>query len=286
MDIFFTYLYQISFTVSILVLISLGLALIFGMMKVINLAQGEFLMLGAYFCVLTSNLGAPLWVAIPVAGILVGLFGVIVERTIIQWLYGRVLDTLLATWGISLLMIGIITTVAGPQSYSVSSNIGRLEVGDFVIPGWSMVIIAGAILMLLSTYLILRFTNLGLIVRGTMQNPQMASALGTNTSMIYMMTFGFGSAMTGLAGALLVPLFGASPTMGGLYIGKAFIAVISGGPWPLIGTISASGLFGSIDGVVSYLFSPVFGEIFVLLVAIVMLRLLPSGITGRMRKGI
>tara|TARA_R110002012_G_scaffold61384_2_gene160981 strand:- start:998 stop:1858 length:861 start_codon:yes stop_codon:yes gene_type:complete len=286
LDIFFTYLYQISFTVSILVLISLGLALIFGMMKVINLAQGEFLMLGAYFCVLTSNLGAPLWVAIPVAGILVGLFGVIVERTIIQWLYGRVLDTLLATWGISLLMIGIITTVAGPQSYSVSSNIGRLEVGDFVIPGWSMVIIAGAILMLLSTYLILRFTNLGLIVRGTMQNPQMASALGTNTSMIYMMTFGFGSAMTGLAGALLVPLFGASPTMGGLYIGKAFIAVISGGPWPLIGTISASGLFGSIDGVVSYLFSPVFGEIFVLLVAIVMLRLLPSGITGRMRKGI
>lgn len=286
MDIFFVYLYQISFTVSILVLISLGLALIFGMMKVINLAQGEFLMLGAYFCVLTSNLGAPLWVAIPVAGILVGLFGVIVERTIIQWLYGRVLDTLLATWGISLLMIGIITTVAGPQSYSVSSNIGRLEFGSVVIPGWSMVIIAGAILMLLATYLILRFTNLGLIVRGTMQNPQMASALGTNTSMIYMMTFGFGSAMTGLAGALLVPLFGASPTMGGLYIGKAFIAVISGGPWPLIGTVSASGLFGSIDGVVSYLFSPVIGEIFVLLVAIVMLRLLPSGITGRMRKGI
>lgn len=286
MDTLFIYLYQISFTVSILVLISLGLALIFGMMKVINLAQGEFLMLGAYFCVLTSNLGAPLWVAIPAAGVLVGLFGVIVERTVIQWLYGRVLDTLLATWGISLLMIGIVTTVAGPQSYSVSSNIGRLEVSGFVMPGWSMVIIAGAMLMLLTTYLILRFTNLGLIVRGTMQNPQMASALGTNTSMIYMMTFGFGSAMTGLAGALLVPLFGASPTMGGLYIGKAFIAVISGGPWPLIGTMSASGLFGSIDGVVSYLFSPVLGEIFVLLVAIVMLRLLPSGITGRMRKGI
>lgn len=286
MDTLFIYLYQISFTVSILVLISLGLALIFGMMKVINLAQGEFLMLGAYFCVLTSNLGAPLWVAIPAAGVLVGLFGVIVERTVIQWLYGRVLDTLLATWGISLLMIGIVTTVAGPQSYSVSSNIGRLEVSGFVMPGWSMVIIAGAMLMLLTTYLILRFTNLGLIVRGTMQNPQMASALGTNTSMIYMMTFGFGSAMTGLAGALLVPLFGASPTMGGLYIGKAFIAVISGGPWPLIGTMSASGLFGSIDGVVSYLFSPVLGEIFVLSVAIVMLRLLPSGITGRMRKGI
>jgi len=117
LDTVFTYLYQVGFAVSILVLISLGLALIFGMMKVINLAQGEFLMLGAYFCVLTSSMGAPLWIAIPVAGVLVGLFGVVVERTVIQWLYGRVLDTLLATWGVSLLMIGIVTTVAGPQSH-------------------------------------------------------------------------------------------------------------------------------------------------------------------------
>lgn len=280
------YLYQVGFAVSILVLISLGLALIFGMMKVINLAQGEFLMLGAYSCVFTSSLGAPLWIAVPLAGLMVGLFGVVVERTVIKWLYGRVLDTLLATWGISLLMVGVITTIAGPQSHSVSAGTGRIEIGGFEIPGWSMVIIAGAVLMLLTTYLILRFTNLGLIVRGTMQNPQMASALGTNNSMIYMLTFGFGSALTGLAGALLVPLFGASPTMGSLYIGKAFIAVISGGPWPLIGTMSASGLYGSIDGVISYLFSPVLGEIIVLLIAIMMLRLLPSGITGRMRKGI
>jgi branched-subunit amino acid ABC-type transport system permease component len=286
LDTLFVYLYQVAFAFSILVLISLGLALIFGMMKVINLAQGEFLMLGAYVCVLTTGLGTPLWVAIPIAGVAVGLFGVIVERLVIQWLYGRVLDTLLATWGISLLMIGAITTVAGPQSYSVSSGMGRLEVGGFTMPGYSMIIIAGAVLMLVATLVILRFTNLGLIVRGTMQNPQMASALGTNTSRIYMLTFGFGSALTGLAGALLVPLFGASPTMGGLYIGKAFIAVISGGPWPLIGSVSASGLYGSIDGIVSYLFSPVLGEIVVLLVAIVMLRLLPSGITGRMRKGI
>lgn len=280
------YLYQVAFAFSILVLISLGLALIFGMMKVINLAQGEFLMLGAYFCVLCSGAGLPLWIAIPVAGLLVGLFGVVVERTVIQWLYGRVLDTLLATWGISLLMIGVITTVAGPQSYSVSSGTGRLEVGGLEMPGYSMIIIAGALLMLAGTFVILRFTNLGLIVRGTMQNPQMAAALGTNTSIIYMLTFGFGSALTGLAGALLVPLFGASPTMGGLYIGKAFIAVISGGPWPLLGTVSASGLYGTIDGVISYLSSPVLGEIVVLLVAIVILRLLPSGITGRMRKGI
>jgi branched-chain amino acid transport system permease protein len=280
------YAYQVAFSFSILILISLGLALIFGMMKVINLAQGEFLMLGAYFFVLNSNLGLPLWLAMLAAGLMVGIVGVIVERTVIRFLYGRVLDTLLATWGISLLLVGLVTTIAGPQSQSVPANMGTVALGGLDVPGYSLVMIFAAFLMLAGTYALWRLTNLGLLVRGTMQNPEMSRALGTNTSMIYMFTFGFGSALTGLAGALLVPLFGASPTMGSFYISKAFIAVISGGPWPIIGTISASGLYGVIDGVVSYKISPVFAEICVLFVAIIMLRLLPQGITGRMRKGI
>jgi len=285
-DTFMVYAYQVAFSFSILILISLGLALIFGMMKVINLAQGEFLMLGAYFFVLNSNLGLPLWLAMVLAGLMVGIVGVIVERTVIRFLYGRVLDTLLATWGISLLLVGLVTTIAGPQSQSVPADMGIVSLGGLDVPGYSLVMILAALLMLVGTYALWRFTNLGLLVRGTMQNPEMSRALGTNTSMIYMFTFGFGSALTGLAGALLVPLFGASPTMGSFYISKAFIAVISGGPWPIIGTISASGLYGVIDGVVSYKISPVFAEICVLLVAIIMLRLLPQGITGRMRKGI
>lgn len=286
METFMVYAYQVAFSFSILILISLGLALIFGMMKVINLAQGEFLMLGAYFFVLNSNLGLPLWLAMLAAGLMVGIVGVIVERTVIRFLYGRVLDTLLATWGISLLLVGLVTTIAGPQSQSVPANMGTVALGGLDVPGYSLVMIFAAFLMLAGTYALWRLTNLGLLVRGTMQNPEMSRALGTNTSMIYMFTFGFGSALTGLAGALLVPLFGASPTMGSFYISKAFIAVISGGPWPIIGTISASGLYGVIDGVVSYKISPVFAEICVLFVAIIMLRLLPQGITGRMRKGI
>ncbi len=280
------YAYQVAFSFCILILISLGLALIFGMMKVINLAQGEFLMLGAYFFVLNSNLGLPLWLAMLAAGLMVGIVGVIVERTVIRFLYGRVLDTLLATWGISLLLVGLVTTIAGPQSQSVPANMGTVALGGLDVPGYSLVMILAAFLMLAGTYALWRFTNLGLLVRGTMQNPEMSRALGTNTSMIYMFTFGFGSALTGFSGALLVPLFGASPTMGSFYISKAFISVISGGPWPIIGTISASGLYGFIDGVVSYKISPVFAEICVLFVAIIMLRLLPQGITGRMRKGI
>lgn len=286
METFMVYAYQVAFSFSILILISLGLALIFGMMKVINLAQGEFLMLGAYFFVLNSNLGLPLWLAMLAAGLMVGIVGVIVERTVIRFLYGRVLDTLLATWGISLLLVGLVTTIAGPQSQSVPVDMGTVALGGLDVPGYSLVMIIAAFLMLAGTYALWRFTNLGLLVRGTMQNPEMSRALGTNTSMIYMFTFGFGSALTGLAGALLVPLFGASPTMGSFYISKAFISVISGGPWPIIGTISASGLYGVIDGGVSYRVSPVFAEICVLFVAIIMLRLLPQGITGRMRKGI
>ncbi len=286
MDTLLVYAYQVAFSFSIFILISLGLAVIFGMMKVINLAQGEFIMLGAYACVVCSAVGLPLWLAVPLAGVIVGAIGILVERTVIRFLYGRVLDTLLATWGLSLFLVGIVTTIAGPQSQSVPADLGGVSLGGLQVPAYSLVMIGGACAMLLGTYALWRFTSLGLIVRGTMQNPEMARALGTNTSMIYMFTFGFGSALTGLAGALLVPLFGAAPTMGLFYIAKAFIAVISGGPWPLLGTLSASSLYGTIDGVISYAFSSVLGEIAVLLVAIVMLRLLPQGITGRLRKGL
>ena len=147
-----------------------------------------------------------------------------------------------------------------------------------------MIVIAVALLAF--TWSFWRYTRFGLIVRGTMQNPRMASALGINTARVYTLTFGFGSAITGLAGAALVPIFGASPTMGSYYIAKAFITVISGGPLPLLGTAMASGLFASIDGVLSYLTSSVLGEIGVLLVAIMLLRLLPLGITGRLRRGV
>ena len=280
------YAYQIGFSFSILVLISLGLAIIFGMMRVINLAQGEFLMLGAYVGTYAAKQGLPLWLAIMVAGLAVGLFGVLVERLVIRFLYGRIVDTLLATWGLSLFLVGGVTTLLGPQTESVSADLGNFAIGDINFSIYSLVIIAVAVALLALTYALWRYTRFGLIVRGTMQNPEMAGALGTNTRLIYMLTFGFGSALTGLAGAILAPINGASPTMGVFFVAKAFITVIAGGPLPLIGTLSASGLFAAIDGVVSYLWSSVVGEMAVLFAAILLLRMLPLGITGRLRRGI
>jgi branched-subunit amino acid ABC-type transport system permease component len=280
------YTYQIGFSFSIFVLISLGLAVIFGMMRVINLAQGEFLMLGAYASTYADRAGLDIWLSFLVAAVVVGVFGMIVERVLIRFLYGRLLDTLLATWGLSLFLVGGITTWLGPQTESMAADLGFVTVSGFAMPKYGLVMILIAVALLALTWCLWRYTRFGLIVRGTMQNPRMASALGINTGRVYMLTFGYGSAITGFAGAALVPVFGASPTMGGYYIAKAFITVISGGPLPLLGTATASALFASIDGVLSYLTSSVVGEIGVLLVAIVLLRLLPLGVTGRLRQGV
>jgi len=280
------YAYQIGFSFSIFILISLGLAVIFGMMRVINLAQGEFLMLGAYFCTFAAQAGLSLWLSFLVAAIAVGVFGVLVERTIIRFLYGRIVDTLLATWGLSLFIVGAVTTLFGPQTESVASGLGSFDIGAFTVSQYSLVMMALAVAMLGATYALFRFTAFGLLARGTMQNANMARGLGVNTGFVYMATFGLGSALTGLAGAALVPITGAAPTMGIFFIAKAFITVISGGPLPLLGTVSASALFGTLDGIVGYLSSSVVGEMTVLFVAIVLLRLLPVGITGRLRRGI
>jgi branched-chain amino acid transport system permease protein len=281
-----TVLYLTVYSIALLILVSLGLAVIFGMMKVINLAHGEFMMLGAYVCVLCVNAGAPLWLAFAGAFVAVGLFGVVVERTIIRFLYGRVVDTLLATWGLSLLLVGFVTTVFGPQGRGIPTPFGNVTFGGMNFSSYNFVLIAIAAGMVAVTWAVARFTTVGLIVRGTMQDATIAGALGVNPGLVYMGTFGYGAALAGLAGAVLVPITGASPTLGISFVAQAFITVIVGGHMPLIGTMGASGLFGTINGVVSYLWSSVGGEVSVLIVAVILLRLLPLGITGRMRSGL
>ena len=278
--------YLAVYAIALLVLISLGLAVIFGMMKVINLAHGEFMMLGAYVCVFAGNAGAPLWVAATASAILVGVFGVLVERLIIRFLYGRIIDTLLATWGLSLFLVGAVTTIFGPQGRSLSTSFGSVSIGGMILSSYNLVLIGLAMALAALTWALARFTKFGLIVRGAMQDPVMASALGVDLGVAYMATFGYGAALAGLAGAALVPVTGASPTMGLFFVAKAFITVIVGGHLPLVGTLAASGLFGAVDGVISYRWSSVLGEVGVLVAAVVLLRMLPSGITGRFRRGL
>ncbi|MBM3484343.1 MAG: branched-chain amino acid ABC transporter permease, partial [Alphaproteobacteria bacterium] len=222
------YAFQIGYSFAIFILISLGLAVIFGMMRVINLAQGEFLMLGAYVCMFATKAGINVWLAFILSGLAVGIFGMIVERVLIRRLYGRIVDTLLATWGLSLFLVGGVTTLFGPQGEGVESGLGSVQMGAYRISQYDLVLIGIAILLLVLTYGLWRFTRFGLYVRGTMQNPDMAAGVGVNKNLVYTLTFGFGSALTGLAGAVLAPIAGVAPPMGIFYVAKAFITVISG----------------------------------------------------------
>lgn len=277
---------QVLYGIASLVIISAGLAVIFGMMKVINLAHGEFLMLGGYATLGALKLGINLWIGIfIVAPVFVGLVGVVLERLVIRRLYGRMIDTMLATWGLSLLLVGIVTSLIGNTTAGISTPLGNFAIGSYSVSVYTLVIIGVAIVLGLAIRAVLLKTQLGLIARGTMQNPQMADALGISPSRVYSVTFAVGAALSGLAGGLLAPLTGVVPTMGSAFIAKAFITVIGGGPAILAGLVGASTLFGAINQIAAFLSTPVFGEVALLFAAIVMLRLLPQGITGRFFKG-
>ena len=282
MDLVVSLALQILYGIANLALISLGLAIIFGMMRVINLAHGEFLMLGGYTVVIATNNGVNIWIAMLVlAPLVVGVIGVVVERLLIRWLYGRMIDTLLATWGLSLLFIGLVTSIFGASTATtISPPLGVITIGAYTSSGYEMFLIMVTVLLLVAVYATLKLTTLGLVARGTMQNAEMSSALGVSTSRIYMITFGLGAAVTGLAGGLLAPITGILPTIGAVYIAKAFITVISGGMAILAGTATASVLLGGVNGIVAFLTGPTIGEVALLVTAIILLRLMPRGITG------
>jgi len=282
LDLAFAVCLQVATGVATLLIISLGLAVIFGMMRVINLAHGEFLMLGAYSAIISVHAGLNIWLAmLVVAPVIVGIIGSVVERVIIRGLYGRVLDTMLATWGLSLALIGAMTMIFGNSVSGFSAPLGSIAIGGYRSSSYGLFLIGAAIALLAGTWAVLRLTPAGLIARGTMQNAEMAAALGVSPGRVYSLTFTAGAALSGLAGALIAPFSGVLPTMGTLYIARAFITVLTGGAAMLSGTVAASALLGSVSTLGTYFTTPVLGEVIMLVVAILLLRLLPQGITGR-----
>lgn len=269
-----------------LFLLCLGLAIIFGMMRIINLAHGEFMMLGAYATVVSANAGVNIWIAmLIVAPLFVGLVGLIVERCLIQFLYGRLVDSMLATWGLSLLIVGLVTTIFGNTTTGVPTPLGGFTVGAYRSSYYTLFLLAVAIVMVIVIYVLMRHTRFGLVARATMDNPGMSATLGVNPARIYMSTFALGAAITGLAGGVLAPISGITPGMGSAYIAKAFITVVGGGAAFVSGTLSASSLFGLINQLGAYFTTPVYGEVILFISAILLIRLLPQGISGRFFKG-
>ncbi|WP_406293232.1 hypothetical protein OG948_01845 [Embleya sp. NBC_00888] len=267
-------------SIALLAIISLGLAVLFGMMGVINLAHGEFLMLGAFFTLTGVRLGLNLWIAMVLAALAVGVVGIVIERLLIRHLYGRMPATMLATWGLSLILVQVIVLIYGPATNGIPTPLASIPIGDYSVSEYSLVLIAAAAALLGITYLVLNRTRYGTMARAAVALPDMAAAVGVDVRRTNMLTFGFGSALAGAGGALLAPIAAVVPSMGQVYVGRAFMTVVVGGPGVLSGTASAAGLLGGVNALVSNAATSVLGTAALLVVAIVILRFLPTGISG------
>jgi len=275
---------SMALSIAILALVSLGLAVMFGMMGIINLAHGEFLMFGAYVTLTLTRLHVPLLLAIPLAGLVVGMLGYAVERLLIRFLYGRLADSMLATWGLSLIMAQVTVLAFGPSTQGISTPLGSVSIDGYSFSLYAFVLIGSAVLLMMLVYLMFTRTRYGVMARAAVQNPGMAAAVGINPRKLNALNFAFGAALAGWAGGLLAPMVGVMPSMGEAYIARAFMTVIVGGPGIITGTASSSLLLGGIENVVSYLSTPFFGQGALLIVAIVAVRLLPTGISGRWQR--
>lgn len=262
-----------------LVLVALGLAIIFGMMGIINLAHGEFIMVGAYATALSFNQGIPLVLAILVGGVATGILGIVVERVIIQHLYDRPVDSMVATWGLSLILTQTALILFGPSSSGIDTPFGSLTYGAYSASVYQWVLAAVAVLLIALVYAVFNYTEYGLHARATIQNEEMARSLGIDTSRIYMITFFLGSVLTGLAGGLFAPTISLVPSLGGSYIIEAFVTVIVGGANVLIGVPASALSLSIINGAASQWGGALAGRVALLVTAIIIIRLLPEGLS-------
>lgn len=272
-------LLQIADSFAFIALAALGLAVIFGMMGVINLAHGEFIMLGAYVTTLTVNVyGVPLPAAMLVGALSTALFGVVVERTIVKRLYGRLFDSMVATFGLGLIMTQGARIIFGNSLRSVATPFGTVP--GYTYSGYRVFLAFVALAILLMVYLVFTQTEFGIRARATIQDADTARTMGVDTDRMYTLTFAIGSGLAGLTGALYAPTVTMVPSMGQGFLVESFVAVVVGGPSVLLGTSLAGSLLGSIDAIFSNLYGNFVGQMALLVTAVVTIRLLSDGLTG------
>lgn len=263
-----------------LILAAVGLAVIFGMLGVINLAHGEFITIGAYGTALSYHVGVPLVVAMGIGVLATIGFGLIVERTIIRKLYGRLLDSMVATWGISLILLQGLLIIFGPSLDSIGTPLGAIEYGAFSYSTYRILLSGISLAILVGLYLLFVYTDYGLRARATIANEEMARSLGVNTERMYQLTFALGSGLAGLTGALYAPTLTIVPGMGSSFLVEAFVLVIVGGTSIIVGTTLAGGFLGGIYALFTNLYGTFIGRIALLLTTIVLIRVLPQGMTS------
>jgi urea transport system permease protein len=276
---------------SILLLAALGLAITYGLMGVINMAHGELIMIGAYATYMVQGLfrnylpGVFDWyliAAIPVAFMTSALVGVALERSVIRFLYGRPLETLLATWGISLMLMQLVRSIFGAQNVGVE-NPSWMSGGLAVLPNLSLpynriFIVLFAVLVLVGVWLLISKTRLGLFVRGVTQNRPIASCMGVNTARIDTYAFALGSGIAGLAGCALSQIGNVGPDLGQSYIVDSFMVVVLGGVGQLAGTVYAAMGLGILNKFLEGWAGAVLAKIAILVFIIIFIQKRPQGI--------
>jgi urea transport system permease protein len=274
---------------SILLLAALGLAITYGLMGVINMAHGELIMIGAYttyvvqgFFRNSSFFDGYLLAAIPASFVVAALVGMALERSVIRWLYGRPLETLLATWGISLMLIQAVRTIFGAQNVQVENPAfmsGGIQLLSNVVLPWSRIwILVFAAGVLFLVYLLLSKTRMGLYIRGVTQNRDMAACVGVPTARIDTWAFGLGSGIAGLAGCALSQLGNVGPDLGQAYIVDSFLVVVFGGVGQLAGTVYAALVLGFANKLLESWSGAVLAKIALLVFIIVFIQRRPQGL--------
>lgn len=281
---FFDLIYQFMDNFSFLILSAVGLAIIFGMMGIINLAHGEFIMLGAYITTIAAKAGVPLPLSILLSTLGVGIYGLVIDRLIINRLYGRTLDSVVATWGISMVMSQGMLLLFGPSLEGVSTPLGSVSVAGGTYSMYRILLFILAVIVLVALYWFFMHTKFGLRSRATMQNNEIARSLGVNTNKVYSLTFMIGAAFAGLTGGLYAPTMAVSPTFGTGFLMPSFVTVIVGGANPLIGTSFSGGVLAVVNSILDTIWGTFFGRLGLLLVAILVIRMLPLGISGLVEK--
>ena len=265
---------------SILFLVAVGLVVIFGLLDVVNMAHGEFIMFGAYSAVVCVNiLHLPFAAAVVIAALFTALIGSVVERFIIQRLYGKVAETLLGTFALSYIFQQLVRSIFGPEDQLMALPIDTtLHFGSIVVPVYNIVLIVVSVIVLAGTLLLLIKTKVGMQLRANVQNRTMVQCLGVNSVRIDNLTFSYGCALAGLAGALIAPVKSVTPDMGVTYVVDSFMVVVLGGLNSIFGSFMGSFVVSESSTVMAGYMSEITAKLLIFIVIIGVIRFRPQGL--------
>lgn len=265
--------------ISILLIVSMGLAIIFGLMNVINLAHGEFITIGAFSLVAVQAAGGNFWMALlvgPAVGYCVGLA---LERVLIARVYASPLHAILVTWGLSLIIQQVLVLVFGAAPQRVTGPFeGAVDIGGALYPTYRLFLIGFALATFIATIALFKTTRFGLNLRAAIQSTEMASVMGVDVEKINARAFALGAALAALAGVLLAPLTAVTAYMGVNYLARSFFVVLVGGAGSVAGVAAGSGIIGGLETALSYQIPTTVAQALVLVLAVVILRFRPNGI--------